>query len=59
MQIGGSNNSVVGGINLTSAELAQIYTTAGGTITIGDGQQTGNITFSTATPATTAGARSM
>ena len=56
MLVGGANSSPVAGINLTSAELAQIYTTSAGTLTIGDGQQTGNITFSTATPATTAGA---
>ncbi|HEX3659782.1 MAG TPA: hypothetical protein VHV55_28615 [Pirellulales bacterium] len=56
MQIGGSNSSPVAGINLTSAELAQIFTTAAGSVTIGDTAQTGNITLSTATPATTAGA---
>jgi sugar lactone lactonase YvrE len=56
MLIGGSNSSPVAGINLTSAELAQISTTSSGTVTIGDGQQTGNIKFSTATPATTPGA---
>ncbi|HEY5316077.1 MAG TPA: hypothetical protein VIK18_26350, partial [Pirellulales bacterium] len=56
MLVGGTNSSPVAGINLTSAELAQIFTTSSGTVTIGDGQQTGNITFSTATPATTAGA---
>ena len=56
MLIGGTNSSPVAGINLTSAELAQIYTTSTGTVTIGDSSQTGNITFSTATPATTAGA---
>ena len=56
MQIGGTNNAAVAGINLTTAELAQIYTTSTGTVTIGDSLQTGNITFSTATPATTAGA---
>ena len=44
------------GVNLTNAELAQICTTAGGTITFGDSSQTGNITFTTATPVTTAGA---
>ena len=53
--MGGTNNAVAG-INLTNAELAQIYTTASGTVTIGDSRQTGNITFTTATPATTAGA---
>ncbi|HEY5314842.1 MAG TPA: MBG domain-containing protein, partial [Pirellulales bacterium] len=56
MLVGGTNSSPVAGINLTTAELAQIFTTSTGTVTIGDGQQTGNITFSTATPATTAGA---
>ena len=56
MLIGGTNSSPVAGINLTTAELARIYTTSTGTVTIGDSSQTGNITFSTATPATTAGA---
>jgi sugar lactone lactonase YvrE len=46
----------VAGINLTSAELAQIQTTGTGTIAFGDGSQTGDITFTTATPATTPGA---
>ena len=55
MSLGGTNNAVAG-INLTDAELAQIQTTATGTVTIGDSAQTGNITFTTATPATTAGA---
>jgi hypothetical protein len=55
MSIGGTNNAV-NGINLTNAELAQIYTTASGTVTFGDSSQTGNITFTTATPATTPGA---
>ena len=55
MSIGGTNNAVAG-INLTDAELAQIYTTASGTVTFGDSSQTGNITFTTATPATTPGA---
>ena len=55
MSIGGTNNAVTG-INLTDAELAQIYTTASGTVTFGDSSQTGNITFTTATPATTPGA---
>ncbi len=56
MLIGGANSNPVAGINLTSAELARIFTTSTGTITIGDPSQTGNITLSTATPATTAGA---
>ena len=55
MSIGGNNNAV-NGISLTAAELAEIYTTASGTVTFGDSSQTGNITFATATPATTAGA---
>jgi len=55
MSIGGTNNAVAG-INLTDAELAQIFTTASGTVTFGDSSQTGNITFTTATPATTPGA---
>ena len=56
MLIGGTNSNPVAGINLTSAELAQIETTASGTVTIGDSSQAGNITFSTATLGTTAGA---
>ncbi len=56
MLIGGTNGNPVAGINLTSAELARLFTTSTGTITFGDSNQTGNITFSTATPATTAGA---
>ena len=56
MLIGGTNSMPVQGINLTSAEMAQIATATGGTVTIGDTAQTGNITFSTATPVTTAGA---
>ncbi|HET6884554.1 MAG TPA: hypothetical protein VFI31_30650, partial [Pirellulales bacterium] len=56
MQIGGSNNSAVSGINLTSAELSRIVTAASGAITFGDASQTGNITFTTANPATTPGA---
>jgi sugar lactone lactonase YvrE len=55
MSIGGANN-VVNGINVTDAELAQLYTTASGTVTFGDSSQTGNITFTSATPATTPGA---
>jgi hypothetical protein len=55
MSIGGISNAVAG-INLTDAELAQIQTGAGGTVTFGDSSQTGNITFTTATPATTPGA---
>ncbi len=54
MSLGGTNNGA--GVNLTDAELAQIQTTASGTVTIGNSAQTGNITFTTATPATTAGA---
>jgi autotransporter-associated beta strand protein len=56
MQIGGSNNSAVNGINMISSKLARIVTSNTGTITIGDSSQTGNITFTNATPATTAGA---
>jgi hypothetical protein len=44
------------GVNLSDAELAQIFTTAGGTVTFGDPTQTGNITFADATPASTPGA---
>ena len=50
----GDDAAAAGGIELSNAELAQIQTTATGTLTIGDSAQTGNITFSTATPATTA-----
>ena len=56
MSLGGSNNAAVDGINLTSAELARIVTVPTGTVTIGDSTQTGDITFSGATVATTAGA---
>lgn len=56
MSLGGTNNTAVAGINLTNAELARIVTTSHGTITFGDTSQTGNITFTTSTPATTAGA---
>jgi hypothetical protein len=55
MSLGGTNNAVAG-INLTDAELAQIQTTASGTVTIGDSSQTGDITFTNATVATTPGA---
>ena len=54
-QIGGTNDAAIAGINLTSAELAQIETMATGSITIGDTCQAGNITFTLATPATTSG----
>jgi hypothetical protein len=43
------------GLTLSNAELAQIFTTAAGTITFGDATQTGNITFADVTPATTPG----
>lgn len=55
ISLGGLNNAVAG-INLTDAELGRLVTTSGGTVTIGDSNQTGNITFTTATVATTAGA---
>src|SRR5262249_21705416 len=42
--------------SLSNAELAQIFTTATGTVTFGDASQTGTITFAAATPATTSGA---
>ena len=58
MSIGGGASDVQG-INLTDAELAQIQTTATGTVTIGDSTQTGNITFKTATVATTPGASTL
>jgi sugar lactone lactonase YvrE len=44
------------GINLSNAELAQIFTIPDGTITFGDSTQAGVITFANATPATTPGA---
>ena len=56
IQIGGTNNSAVAGISLTSAELAGISTTSTGSVTIGDNNQTGNISFTQAIPCTTAGA---
>ena len=52
MSLGGTNNAVAG-IDLTQGELAQIRTTASGTLTVGDSTQTGNITLTTATLATT------
>jgi YVTN family beta-propeller protein len=52
----GDTSNPVNGINLTSTELARIHTTATGTVTFGDASQTGDITFRTARPATTAGA---
>src|SRR5262249_28632465 len=52
----GDTSSPVAGINLGSAELADIHTTATGTLTFGDDSQTGDITFRTARPAATAGA---
>jgi hypothetical protein len=55
MSLGGTNTAVTG-VNLTDAELTKITTAASGTITFGDTSQTGDITFTTATPATTAGA---
>ena len=59
MSIGGTNNAAVAGINLTTPNWPRIHTTATGTVTIGDSHQTGNITFTAATPATTAGAASI
>ncbi len=55
MSLGGGPDDV-DGINLTDAELACIQTAAGGTVTIGDSTETGDITFRTARVATTAGA---
>jgi hypothetical protein len=55
MSIGGADAAVTG-VNLTDAELARIFTGATGTITFGDNSMTGDIIFTTATPATTAGA---
>ncbi len=56
MQFGGSNNAAVAGVTLTSAELARIATAQGGLLTLGDAGQTGDITFTTAIPASTVGA---
>ena len=55
MSIGGSDTAV-DGVNLTDAELAHISTAATGTVTFGDANQTGNLTFVTATTATIPGA---
>ena len=54
MSLGGG--TTVTGINLSDAELAGIRTAADGTFTLGDSNQTGTITLTTATLATTAGA---
>jgi DNA-binding beta-propeller fold protein YncE len=51
----GDTSSPVNGINLSSAELADIQTTATGTLTFGDDSQTGDITFRTARPASASG----
>jgi hypothetical protein len=56
MSIGGTNNAAVAGINLTSAELARIFTGPNGKVRIGDHSQTGNITITDATVANTSGA---
>ena len=56
MSLGGTNNAAVAGINLTSAELAQIVTAASGEVIFGGNGQTGDILFTTAVPATTPGA---
>jgi len=58
MSLGGADNAVAG-INLTDAELARIKTGPYGSVVFGDSTQTGDITFKTATPATTAGATVM
>src|SRR5262249_61140985 len=44
------------GLALSNAELAQIFTTASGTLTFGDAAQHRNITFAAAAPAIPAGA---
>ena len=56
MNIGGSNNAAVAGINLISAELARITSSSSATITFGNSNQAGDITFVNATPATALGA---
>ncbi|MDB5385367.1 MAG: Extracellular serine protease precursor, partial [Planctomycetaceae bacterium] len=53
MSLGGG--SAVSGINLTDTELTRITALASGAVTFGDSSQTGNITLTTATLATTAG----
>ena len=55
MSVGGLNNAVVG-VNLTAAEVANIVTGSSGSVTFGDSSQLGNITFTKAKTATTAGA---
>ena len=52
IEIGGTNNAAVNGINLTSAELARITTLTTGTLAIGDSGQTGNIILNAVVPAT-------
>jgi DNA-binding beta-propeller fold protein YncE len=52
----GDISNPMNGINLSSAELADIRTIATGTLTFGDDSQTGDVTFRTARPATTGGA---
>jgi sugar lactone lactonase YvrE len=52
----GDTSNPVNGINISNADLADIRTTATSTLTFGDDSQTGDITFRTARPATTAGA---
>ena len=47
LSLGGADDAVAG-INLTDAELARIQTITGGTLTIGDSDQTGDIMFITA-----------
>jgi hypothetical protein len=56
MSLGGSSTAPPNTLYLSNAELARIFTTAHGTVTIGDSSQTGNITFQDARPATNAGA---
>lgn len=51
--VGGGSGS---GLVLSKGLLAQIFTTATGTLTFGDSTQDGDITFSSVTPATTPGA---
>jgi hypothetical protein len=52
----GGTTKTNAGIDLTSAELARIFTKPAGTITFGSTSQTGNITIAGATTATTPGA---
>ena len=51
MLLGDTSGGPIAGINLSTAELAQLQPAADGILSIGDPLQTGNITFKAATPA--------